>query len=459
MDGIITMKIMSKSIRRLKVFSIACLFMQASYSQETGSLYEVATWYGFRQAAVNFTFDDGCSNQFTKAIPLFDEYDFNLTLFTVTDWSPNWSKLKQAADSGHEVASHTVSHPNFSLITATKQRTELTNSKAIIESNIPGRNCLTIAYPYCAPGIDSICDNYYIAARGCQGFIEPPLPGSFLNVSSIICGAEGSVKAFGDFKSRLISAAGMTGWCVFLIHGIDDDGGYSPLSSNELRNVIVYLSTRKIKYWVTTFLNAALYARERMAVSVIETSNLDTLITLQVTDTLPDSIYNHPVTIRRPLPDGWPSADVIQQKAPVNQRIVQVDTTVYIVFDAIPDGGEIFLIKNNNTVIPEIDTLPPDDDPISNINDINNENYSGQCPVKIVIHNNNLHIQKLFMPKSVMTVSLYDLSGKTLIAEKINFGHGNNSIQLPLSFTKQGFFLVKITDGLQSWTQKLFYSN
>ncbi len=448
---------MVKSIGKLKLFSIALLLIQASYSQEIDSLYEVATWYGFRKASVNFTFDDGCVNQFAKAIPLFNEFDFNLTLFTVTDWSPSWNTLKQAADSGHEVASHTVSHPNLSQLPSGNQRTEFGNSKAIIESNIIGPRCLTIAYPYCATGIDSICDNYYIAARGCQGFIEPPTPGSFLNISSIICGSEGSVKTFNDFKTRVLSAAEMTGWCVFLIHGIDNDGGYSPLQSAELRNIIMYLSTRRIKYWVTTFLNTALYARERNALSIIETSNQDTLITLQVTDTLPDSIYHHPVTIRRPLPEEWPSADVLQQSTPVNKRIVKVDTTVYIVFDAIPDGGEVVLLKNNNAAVPEIDTMPPDDDPIvNNIINPENDDVSNQCPVSIIIHDNGLTLHKLSVIKSALTVTLYDLSGKNVFNSKIHFSNGNNSVFLPLSIARGSFYIVQIRDGRQSWSLKLY---
>ncbi len=451
---------MALYFRRSVLLSIVLPLIHTVFAQNVDSMYDVATWYGFRQAAVNFTFDDGCANQFAKAIPLFNELDFSLTLFTVTNWATDWNKLQQTADSGHEVASHTVSHPNLLSLDSDKQMTEFAGSKTIIENNITGQRCLTIAYPYCATGIDSICHNYYIAARGCQGFIEPPTPGSFLNISSIICGSEGSVKTLNDFKSRLLSAAEMNGWCVFLIHGIDNDGGYSPLQSAELRNVMVYLNTRRIKYWVTTFLNTTLYARERNALSVTETSNHDTLITLQVTDTLPDSIYNHPVTIRRQLPVGWPSADVLQQASPVNKRIVKADNTVFIVFDAIPDNGEIVLIKNNNAVIPETDTMPPDDDPvISNIFSPESNDFISQCPFKLVLHNNGLSLYKPSVIRSVITISLYDLNGRKVFTQKLNPGNDNNNIFLPLSTATGSFYVAQITDGMQSWSQKLILTN
>ncbi len=96
------------------LFGIALITTGIScYSQTLDFPYEVGTWHGFRQTAINYTFDDGTSNQFAKAIPMFNEFDFDLTLFTVTSWSPNWTTLQSAASEGHEVVSHTVSHANF----------------------------------------------------------------------------------------------------------------------------------------------------------------------------------------------------------------------------------------------------------------------------------------------------------------------------------------------------------
>jgi oligosaccharide reducing-end xylanase len=83
-------------------------------SQTIVKPYEVGTWEDFRQSAVTWTFDDGCSNQFAKVIPLFDKLGFKGTFFTVTSWSPQWTTLKKIASNGHEVASHTVTHANFS---------------------------------------------------------------------------------------------------------------------------------------------------------------------------------------------------------------------------------------------------------------------------------------------------------------------------------------------------------
>jgi oligosaccharide reducing-end xylanase len=330
------------------------------FSQNVTAPYEVATWSGFRTAAICYTFDDGCPNQLKMAVPLFDKYGFKLTLFTITSWANNWAALKLAAENGHEVASHTVTHPNFGKISQQQQTFELQHSKDTIESCISPIKCLTIAYPYCVPGNDSICSKYYISARGCQGFIEPKTPGSYYNVSSIGGGNLGTINTLSDFKLKFASAAKTNGWCVFLFHGIDDDGGYSPITSAELAKSIEYLSVRKSKFWVTTFLNATLYSKERDAVKVKETAANNISMTLEITDALQNSIYNFPLTIRRPLPKGWPSATVTQKGVSVPMRIVNVDSVVYITFDVIPNAGEVKLSKCLTPVTPEIDIVPAD---------------------------------------------------------------------------------------------------
>jgi len=346
----------------LLVFLLAVVGISQTGAQEVS--FEIATWYGFRQAAVCYTFDDGCANQFAKARPMFDTAGFPMTLFTVTNWASNWPVLKAMAGHGHEVASHAVTHPNFGQISAEQQDTELAKSKSVIEQQI-GYPCLTHAYPYCVKAIDSIVRKYYISARGCQGYIEKSTPDDYYNVSSIIVGNLGAVKSYADFKNYFQQAARQGGWLVFLIHGIDNDGGYSPIPSAELQKSLLYLTPRTAKYWVTTFKAATLYSRERNAASVTLLAANNDQYTLNVTDSLPDSVYHQPLTLRCPLPATWPSAVVKQNQQGVFSRIVQRDTAVFIEFDIVPDAGEIVIMKDNTPVVPEIDSIPPDDQDIN----------------------------------------------------------------------------------------------
>jgi oligosaccharide reducing-end xylanase len=331
-------------------FSIMVLTASASLAGSVAAPYEIGAWRGFRSAAISYTFDDGCSNQFAVAIPMFDAKGFKLTLFSIVGATnggfPGWPKLQNAASKGHEIASHTLTHPNLAQLPDAQQTTELKDSQAAINANISGQKCLTLAYPYCVPGKDSLTSQYYIAARTCSGQIVPSTPANFMAVSSFGCGPPGTtVATFQDFTNTANRALTARGWCVYLIHGIDNDGGYSPLPSATLQTSVNFFSANQDRFWVETFGNVARYIKERDAASIRETASGDNRITLQVTDGLDDSIFNYPITLRRPLPANWPAAVVSQNHKPVSAQIVNAGSTNYVMFDVVPDGGDIIISK------------------------------------------------------------------------------------------------------------------
>lgn len=96
--------------------------------------------------------------------------------------------------------------------------------------------------------------------------------------------------------------------------------GYSPIPSDTLMASLVYLSVNPNKYWISSFTNVAQYIKERNSVSVTETSNQNDIITVQVKDTMDNTTYNVSLTVRRPLPDGWTYADVIQNGTKITSQ-------------------------------------------------------------------------------------------------------------------------------------------
>jgi oligosaccharide reducing-end xylanase len=305
--------------------------------------YQIGTWSGFRTAAVSYTFDDNCSNQLAVAIPIFNQFNFKTTLFTVTNWVTNWTPLKNAASQDHEIASHTVTHSVLSSLNSTSQDNELKNSQSVIETNIANRKCMTLAYPNCIEADRKITAKYYMAARGCSGAVEGATPAQFMNISSIVCGSSGSNTTAQSLNNLANQAVTKGGWCVLLFHGIDNDGGYSPIASSVIRTHLQHLDSLKNVIWVSTFGNVARYIRERDSVSVREVSNTASSITIQVTDNLDNSVFNYPVTIRRAKPAGWSQFSVTQKGQNVAFSIVSQD----IMFDVVPDGGDVVLLNGS----------------------------------------------------------------------------------------------------------------
>ncbi len=337
----------SSPIRIHAASLIAALWFVAScngYSQ-VAPKYEVATWYQFKKAAVTYTFDDNTSKQLTVAIPIFDKYNFKATLFPVISWQPDWAGMQSASDRGHEVASHTVSHPHLDALSPAGQENELKTSQSIINSKIARARCLTIAYPFCAPSDENITRKFYIAGRICSGMIEKSTPQDFYRISALTAGSLGPFKVAADFNKIVSEAKDQGGWCVFMIHGIDDDGGYSPLQSKELNAHLAFVSAHPDDYWVATFLNAVKYIRERNALSVSETAVKRKSLKITVTDTLDHEIYNLPVTIRRELPAHWENAHVYAGGKTVNSSITSEGSKKFVVFDVMPGKESAYVIK------------------------------------------------------------------------------------------------------------------
>jgi hypothetical protein len=328
----------------------SCIGLAATSAGLAGTVsppYQIGTWQGFRQAAITYTFDDDLPNQFSIAVPMFNAKGFKLTLFTVTTWLPGgaWSPVQAAAADGHEIASHTVTHPNLSSSSPAVVSNELQNSQSAINANVTVQKCLTLAYPYCNPPTNaSVVSNYYIAARGCSGQLVPSTPADFLNISSFVCGSAGLLQ-FADIKAKADAAATARSWCVYLLHAIDNDNGYSPLPSTTLQATLSYLSTNQSKFWVETFGHVVCYIRERNAASVAETSSTSESITVQVTHDLDSSIYSYPITLRRPLPASWPGAAVSQNNNSIPAQFTNLNSTNFITFDVVPNGGEVTLSK------------------------------------------------------------------------------------------------------------------
>jgi peptidoglycan/xylan/chitin deacetylase (PgdA/CDA1 family) len=429
----------------LKYAAIISLSLVSNFAfSQVDPSYQVGTWSGFKTCAISYTFDDGCSGQFSKAIPLFDEFGYKLTLFTITNPTdgskPNWTNLQNAANSGHEVANHTNTHINLGQANTTAQEAEIKTCSDLINANVTGQKCVTMATPYCSEASRKICSNYFIAVRGCSGQVEPKTPASWNNVSSVICGSQVPFIRVKNFKSNADAAAKKNGWLVYLIHGIDNDGGYSPLSSDTLKASLQYLKDNDKTFWVNTFGNVARYIKERDCLSVVEVSASADKISVNVTDTLSNNeIFNFPVTLRRPLPDGWISATATQNGEAISVKLVSVNSVKYIQFEAIPDGGSIVLSKS------DIETEITGAEIKSSLNN----------DFKIWVNNNELRFS---IPESCdknPSLSIYSLNGSKLISyNNINISEGIGNVNLENAIFKPGTYLIQLTGNMSVWTQK-----
>ncbi|MDM7925098.1 MAG: hypothetical protein QUS35_03675, partial [bacterium] len=70
-----------------KTVLTAALLLAAVSGLRSGTIdapYSIGTWHGFRHTAVSYTFDDNTPDHFQTVIPMFNEFGFPVTLFTVS---------------------------------------------------------------------------------------------------------------------------------------------------------------------------------------------------------------------------------------------------------------------------------------------------------------------------------------------------------------------------------------
>jgi peptidoglycan/xylan/chitin deacetylase (PgdA/CDA1 family) len=122
---------------------------------------------------VAVTFDDAYLSVLELAKPMLDEVGFPATVYAPTayldrpgqplkwdgieQWHGgeherelvpmSWDQLRELADAGWEIGSHTCTHPHLTQVDDDALRRELVESRATVEERM-GRPCATLAYPY-----------------------------------------------------------------------------------------------------------------------------------------------------------------------------------------------------------------------------------------------------------------------------------------------------------------------
>jgi peptidoglycan/xylan/chitin deacetylase (PgdA/CDA1 family) len=88
---------------------------------------------------LSITMDDSYPSQNTLAAPLMSKYGVTATIYNITRQLDLYGDLPNAlalANAGHEVGSHTVTHPDLTTLSVTDVDTELANSQSYLVSNL-----------------------------------------------------------------------------------------------------------------------------------------------------------------------------------------------------------------------------------------------------------------------------------------------------------------------------------
>ncbi|MFM7022910.1 MAG: polysaccharide deacetylase family protein [Flavobacteriales bacterium] len=386
-----------KISRIISVLLLCPVFLQ-------GQDYEIANWLDDKSSATVLTFDDWSPGHGPIVVPQLISKKLPGTFFVVANsvWKPqDYTIMSNAMTHGIEIANHSKTHPDLTTLDSAGLETEVNGNKTVLESHVPKLNIITFAYPFGAENemVRKKVMEKHIASRGVS---QPSLwkyslnetHNKYFDLGTVVMSSSVTGKAFTNHVKKGIKDGGLV---TFLFHSVysssvNDNWAY-PVKDSLLIECLDSLKTYEDQTWVTTVRDAILYHSEKKSAQLSFISETDTLWRLSFTDALPDSIYNHALTIKLKIPQGKVAALVMQG----NDTLASYIKGKPIMFNAVPDGGEIsiVLVEDNSVAI---------------MSSIQQENVfpnptTGQFNLKI---NSDKDFQA--------TVKIYDSNGKELLS-------------------------------------------
>jgi len=261
---------------------------------ENNITVRVAQFYGDKDAALTYSFDDGLQDHYNNAAPLLEKFGFRGTFFIIPSKVPetnaqasskktgewggiSWLQLKEMLRNGHEIGNHSMSHRSLKSLNDTILLKEIEGSWQEIKDKT-GVAPLTFCYPYNAfdEHIRSIALLYHIATRdSCMGI------GKNTTVENFNAIADSAI------KKKL--------WKVFMIHGIVN--GFDAFKDQQLlEHHLNYVKQYEDKIWISTFANVFRYIRERDNVNLY-IKYKHNQIKCVMKSTLYPLVYNQPLTV------------------------------------------------------------------------------------------------------------------------------------------------------------------
>jgi len=306
---------------------------------------EICLWSDDKLAAVSITIDDNHVEDHPWWLAQGRASGWTWTWFVIAGrvgtpgpWG-TWDDWRAIHAAGHEVQSHSLFHLDPRRAPPLPIEREYADARALIEEQVPGARCLTLAYPngYGPPNDAAVAARTYVAARGVKGFPNPPATVNYREVNSVSAGAgfEEPATHWASLASLLNPASPRTfrAWYCCHFHGLTEE------LKARVESMVRLLKQHEADVWVGSFRAVALYGQERDTARLTVVSADATGLRFQLEDDLPDAEFDQPLTLKVRLPDGWSGAQAWQDARPVPVTVVARDGVSYALVAATPDRG------------------------------------------------------------------------------------------------------------------------
>lgn len=262
-----------------------------------------------------------------------------------------WDDYRAYAAEGHEIASHTVTHPRLAVLDEVNMLYELEQSKADIVKFLGEEYTFSAECPYGTEDerVMEYAHKIYPALRNRmpETWLEElnrsskQQPG--MSDKEYVQWQRGPLTniTMETMKSWVDTCLAHDNiWLVLVFHGVDGIG-WEPRTGAELKEYFTYMKERESDLWVATFAEVTKYLRERKNTAV--TSEMDgNEIEINLTSGLDPIVYNVPVTLKTYIPNRWNTVSVKQQDGQtIPSEIMEDAGGKYVLYSVVPHSGNI----------------------------------------------------------------------------------------------------------------------
>ncbi len=210
----------------------------------------------FKQPIISVTFDDGWESIYSNALPLLQKYGIPTTQYILGGQFENnlylsEKQVKSMQENGHEIASHTMTHENLTIINETDRRWELGNSQKILTEKFgPIRD---FASPLGAEDDDSInsIKQFYRSNRNTEADAAEAVGEEDINLEnnfdiySINAFSVRTDTSIDEIKKLIEYAEKNNAWLVLTYHQVDYSGALYSVTPEVLEAQLKVVSESK----------------------------------------------------------------------------------------------------------------------------------------------------------------------------------------------------------------------
>lgn len=193
---------------------------------------------------VSLTFDDGLPCQAKYALPILDRFGAKATFFLPVDsaeYPVDFKTWKQAAENGHEIGSHSMTHRKAAQLTAEDCIYETRQS----QSDLTRLFGIPVVQSYCFPYTDApaplqtATKKFYDQARGGRGarqdkYYQKASEVNFYNVACLHVGPTTIANCWDWAKE----ARNRKAWVVLMLHGVGQPGTWDNIEPEQLDELV-----------------------------------------------------------------------------------------------------------------------------------------------------------------------------------------------------------------------------